>query len=119
LLRPEFAGTQTRRFPNVEFLSEQADDDRPQGDFLIDYHPTYSGLFLATGGCGHGFKFFPVIGEKIVDAMEKKLEPSLKALWAWPKQSSPSFTGTEDGTRSGSKDMVLDEELSKGNPNTL
>ena len=38
--------------------------DTPDGDFLIDYHPDVQGLFVATGGSGHGFKFFPVIGEE-------------------------------------------------------
>jgi sarcosine oxidase/L-pipecolate oxidase len=28
------------------------------------------GLFLATGGSGHGYKFLPVIGERIVDVVE-------------------------------------------------
>lgn len=30
--------------------------DTKSGDFIIDYHPEWEGLFLATGGSGHGFK---------------------------------------------------------------
>jgi sarcosine oxidase/L-pipecolate oxidase len=26
--------------------------DTPEGDFIVDHHPTYKGLFLATGGSG-------------------------------------------------------------------
>lgn len=88
--------------------------DRPEGNFLIDYHPEYEGLFLATGGSGHGFKFLPVIGEKIVDAVEGRLDAELRELWKWPREPVENFTGTEDGSRSGLKGLVLDEELSKG-----
>lgn len=30
--------------------------DTPTGDFIMDYHPAWDGLFIATGGSGHGFK---------------------------------------------------------------
>ena len=53
------------------------------GRFLIDYHPNYegrqpsplltlSGLFVATGGSGHGFKFLPLLGELILGRIEGK-----------------------------------------------
>ena len=87
--------------------------DTPTGDFLIDYHGDYDGLFLATGGSGHGYKFLPVIGEKIVGAVERKLEDELAGLWRWREKRLP-FEGTADGSRSGVKLMNLDEELMKG-----
>ena len=83
--------------------------DTPKGDFLIDYHPDIEGLFLATGGSGHAFKFLPVIGEKIVEAVEGRLEPELRDLWAWP-EAVDGFEGTEDGSRGGRKGMFLQEE---------
>jgi sarcosine oxidase/L-pipecolate oxidase len=86
---------------------------------LVDYHPTYSGLFLASGGSGHGFKFFPVIGDRIADAIEGMLEFSLRSLWAWPKEAVLNFDGTEDGSRSGIKGLVLEQELSKGRSSKL
>jgi len=92
---------------------------RPEGDFLIDYHPSYTGLFLASGGSGDGVKFFPVIGGKIADAIEGKLDRSLRDLWAWPPQSAPGFAGTEDGSRSGLKGLILEEELGKGSKSKL
>ena len=91
--------------------------DTPTGDFLIDYHGEYDGLFLATGGSGHGFKFLPVLGEKILAAVERKLEDELAGLWRWREKSLP-FEGTEDGSRSGVKLMILDEELMKGGRKT-
>ena len=68
---------------------------------------------MATGGSGHAFKFFPVIGEKIVDAIECRLDPELRGLWQWRAQPVEDFVGTEDGSRAGTKGMLLDEEMSK------
>ena len=91
--------------------------DTPTGDFLIDYHGEYDGLFLATGDSGHGYKFLPVLGEIIVAAVERRLGDELAALWRWREKSLP-FKGTEDGSRSGLKLMVLDKELMKGGRKT-
>jgi len=41
--------------------------DSFDGDFFIDNHPNIRNLTIASGDSGHGFKFFPVIGEIIVD----------------------------------------------------
>ncbi len=86
----------------------------PKGDFIVSHHPTYPSLFLATGGSGHAYKFFPVIGDKVVDALEGKLDPELRELWQWPEaMDEDNFEGTEDGSRSGSKRLLLMEELAK------
>ena len=84
--------------------------DTPGGDWIIDYHPEHEGLFIVTGGSGHAFKFFPVIGEKIVDAIDGHLDPGLHKLWAWTAEPAADFTGTEDGSRGGIKGMLLAEE---------
>lgn len=44
--------------------------DSRDGDFWIDRHPQLPGLVLATGGSGHGFKFAPVLGERVADVVE-------------------------------------------------
>ncbi|KAJ5722538.1 hypothetical protein N7488_000573 [Penicillium malachiteum] len=91
--------------------------DTPDGDFIVSYHPVYEGLFLATGGSGHAYKFFPVLGDKVVDAMEGKLEPELRKLWEWTTITTPTsetevmFDG--DGSRSGARDSILKDELAK------
>ncbi len=87
--------------------------DTPTGNFLIDYHPGYEGLFLATGGSGHGFKFLPVLGDKIVAAVEARLEEELAGLWRWPREQVLPFRGCEDGSRMGDRGMVLQEEWEK------
>ena len=88
--------------------------DTPRGDFIIDYPAESEGLFLATGGSGHAFKFLPVIGEKIVQAVEGRLEREYRDLWKWPEQTVEGFRGTEDGSRGGRRGMLLDEEWGKG-----
>ncbi|KAJ5601813.1 hypothetical protein N7510_011347 [Penicillium lagena] len=88
--------------------------DTPKGDFIISYHPAHKGLFLATGGSGHGYKFLPVLGDKIVDALEGRLEPELQALWDWNATTPGAhdiFDG--DGSRSGERNSNLKEELAK------
>ncbi|EXJ87731.1 hypothetical protein A1O1_04656 [Capronia coronata CBS 617.96] len=95
--------------------------DTPTGDFLITYHPRYKNLFIATGGSGHGFKFFPVIGNKIVDAVQGTLNPELAREWRWRTDAelaaagfSKDFISCEDGSRAGPRGMILEEEMAKG-----
>ncbi|RJE22066.1 hypothetical protein PHISCL_05613 [Aspergillus sclerotialis] len=88
--------------------------DTPKADFIVTPHPTFNGLFLATGGSGHAYKFFPILGDKVVDALEGTLEADLRELWKWPEaKSKDEFEGTEDGSRSGTKGLLLMEELAK------
>lgn len=89
--------------------------DTPTGDFLVDYHPEYGrSLLVATGGSGHGFKFLPVLGEKVADRLEGCLEDDLASLWKWtaPKSSNDPWQ-TEDGSRGGIRGMSLEEERMK------
>lgn len=88
--------------------------DTPSGNFIIDYHPEYEGLFLATGGSGHAFKFLPVLGAQIVAAMEGTLQGELAALWRWPGDQVLPFRGCEDGSRMGDRGMIWEEEWAKG-----
>lgn len=56
--------------------------DTPDGDFWIDRHPQQVGLTVATGDSGHGFKFAPILGGLIADAVEGKPNPWLsKFRW--------------------------------------
>jgi len=51
--------------------------DSQDGDFWIARHPALDGLTVATGGSGHGFKFAPVLGRLIADAVEGREHPLL------------------------------------------
>ncbi|KAK8164737.1 putative fructosyl amino acid oxidasesarcosine oxidase, partial [Phyllosticta citrichinensis] len=55
----------------------------PTSDFLIDRHPEIRDLALVTGGSAHGWKFLCVLGDKVVDMLEGKLEPKLQKRWKW------------------------------------
>ena len=52
--------------------------DTNDGDFWIAPDPERKNLVIATGDCGHGFKFAPVLGEIVADAVEQKPNPLLQ-----------------------------------------
>jgi sarcosine oxidase / L-pipecolate oxidase len=52
--------------------------DTHDGNFWIASDPEREGLVIAAGDCGHGFKFAPVLGEIIADAVEQKSNPILE-----------------------------------------
>jgi glycine/D-amino acid oxidase-like deaminating enzyme len=56
--------------------------DTHDGHFWIARDPDRQGLVIAAGDCGHGFKFAPVLGEIIADAVEGKENPLL-AKFRW------------------------------------
>ena len=39
-------------------------------DFLLDFHPDMSSVFVATAGSGHGFKFGSILGKIIMDRLD-------------------------------------------------
>jgi sarcosine oxidase/L-pipecolate oxidase len=75
---------------------------RPSGDFLVTYHPEIKGLFLATGGSGHGFKFLPVLGDEVVNIILRQGHP-LEQVWGWRSYDRDSEVWCEDASRTGSK----------------
>jgi sarcosine oxidase/L-pipecolate oxidase len=52
--------------------------------FVVDHVPGDDGLFVATGGSGHAFKYLPNIGNWIVDVLEGVGEerPAVRS-WKW------------------------------------
>ena len=46
--------------------------------FWISRHPDIEGLVIAAGGSGHGFKFGPVIGDLVADALHGIAHPALE-----------------------------------------
>lgn len=59
----------------------------------IDHHPEIEGLTIASGGSGHGFKFAPVLGPLIADAVESRPNAWLEKF-RWRKLS-PEMSGEE------------------------
>jgi len=63
--------------------------DTHDGDFWIAPDPERAGLVVAAGDSGHGFKFAPVLGEIIADAVEDKKHPLLEKF-RWRPEVQPS-----------------------------
>jgi len=58
-------------------------NDSVDDDWVIGYHPeSQNTLMIATGGSGHAYKFLPVIGRLVADAIEGKLSPDLAAKFS-------------------------------------
>ena len=62
--------------------------DTHDGHFWIAPDPERPGLVVATGDCGHGFKFAPILGEIIADAVEGKENPILQKF-RWRPEVRP------------------------------
>ncbi len=62
--------------------------DTNDGDLWIAPDPERPNLIIATGDCGHGFKFAPVLGELIADAVEQKPNPLLQKFRWRPEVKS-------------------------------
>ncbi len=60
--------------------------DTVDGAFWIDHDPNHPGLIIAAGDSGHAFKFTPVLGQIIADAVERKPNPwAARYRWREPK----------------------------------
>ncbi|PSK55935.1 Ubiquitin-conjugating enzyme E2 [Elsinoe australis] len=94
--------------------------DTPNSDWIVDYHPRYPGLFVATGGSGHAFKFAPVLGERVVRRMrgeEVGAGFGRGEKWDWPGEERRDWS--EGGIvwsvdwRGGKRGMKLAEEFAR------
>ena len=55
----------------------------PENHFILDRHPDFNDIILATGFSGHGFKFAPVVGEILADlALDGRTEYPVGFLFA-------------------------------------
>jgi len=66
--------------------------DTNDGHFWIAPDPERPGLIVATGDSGHGFKFAPVLGAIIADAVEEKSNPLLQKFRWRPEVRARSGT---------------------------
>jgi glycine/D-amino acid oxidase-like deaminating enzyme len=64
--------------------------DTHDGNFWIAEDPDRAGLIIAAGDSGHGFKFAPVLGEIIADAVEGKDNPLLERF-RWRPEVRPGI----------------------------
>ena len=57
--------------------------DSLDGHFWIARHPEQRELVVAAGGSGHAFKFAPILGSLIADAVFDDLDPRLATKFRW------------------------------------
>ena len=64
--------------------------DTHDGNFWIAADPERAGLVIAAGDSGHGFKFAPILGDLIADAVEQKENPLLDKF-RWRPEVQPGL----------------------------
>ncbi|KAL4966313.1 NAD(P)/FAD-dependent oxidoreductase [Aspergillus stella-maris] len=108
-----FYGDETAKW-EFEKLRICWDAFTPTGDFIISPHSGAKGLYVATCGSFHGFKFFPVIGNYVVQMLEGKLEPELQTKWAWDRTAEQlDPTPNPEYPRTEMKDMLDDKPVAR------
>ncbi|KAL6298818.1 FAD dependent oxidoreductase [Sparassis latifolia] len=80
--------------------------DSPDDNWVIGYHPADAGVMLATAGSGHAYKFLPVIGRIVADAIEGKLESELMKKFAFDRDDG--YEGTMRRASRGGDRKTLD-----------
>ena len=50
------------------------------GHFIVDSHPEHDNVVFAAGLSGHGFKFTPVLGHRLVELLGGSVDPNLEFL---------------------------------------
>src|SRR5690242_17094153 len=81
------AGKSLSSIPNRAIANSKTRDAfTTSSDFIISPHAAAKGLFVATCGSFHGYKFFPVLGKYVIQMLEDGLRPDLKEKWAWDRE---------------------------------
>ncbi|KAJ5438728.1 uncharacterized protein N7458_009726 [Penicillium daleae] len=76
--------------------------DTPSANFVMDWHPDYSNLFIGGAGSGHAFKFLPVLGNYMSLALKGRLPAKLAQKWRLRKDyATENDTFKGDGSRGG------------------
>lgn len=73
--------------------------DSPDRQLIIDTHPDYENVILATGDSGRSFNMLPIIGKYISDIITKGvkgLEAEDRRVWRW----RPETSGDRDNKQS-------------------
>jgi len=57
----------------------------PTQDWIISPHPRAPGLYVATGGSFHAWKFLPNIGRYVVQMLKGELREDYARRWSWDR----------------------------------
>lgn len=82
--------------------------DREGSNFLIDKVPCFDNLFVATGDSGHAYKFFPNIGNYIVQMMDGSLDDKIASCWKWKPRNGPGIVDASAASWRVSKSGTID-----------
>jgi hypothetical protein len=110
-----YAGVVSRTTPHgrnslkLTVISLPRDAVTKNRDFLITPHPHCKGLYLATGGSFHGWKFLPIIGQYVAQMLEGALEEDLSRRWSWDRAPDPDMPDYQKPKRDW-KDLRDDDE---------
>jgi glycine/D-amino acid oxidase-like deaminating enzyme len=80
--------------------------DTPDEHFWISRHPDNPVVTVAAGDSGHAFKFAPVLGRIIADAVAGR-ETDVNARFAW-RSFAPSASGQEASRARGDDHLAAD-----------
>ena len=72
--------------PQLTATPNARDAFTTSGDFIVSPHAAAKGLYVATCGSFHGYKFFPVLGRYVTQMLEGELETALAEKWAWDRE---------------------------------
>lgn len=97
--------SQTRVPDGVKDLLYDRDAFTTSSDFIISPHAASKGLYVATCGNFHGWKFFPVLGKYVISMLEGSLSHELSEKWAWDRKR-PDPKHFADWPRHEMKDLL-------------
>ena len=80
----------------------------PSEDFIISPHSACKGLYVATCGSFHGFKFLPVLGKYVVEMLSGELDSELEKRWAWDREL-PSVDGNSKWPKKELRDWSIEK----------
>ncbi|KAF8515559.1 FAD dependent oxidoreductase [Gautieria morchelliformis] len=83
--------------------------DTPDSNWLIDFHPEYPSVLLATGGSGHAYKFLPILGRLVVDRLEGKLDEQLAKRFAFDRGFDMSHLADLTRTKALPKELDISQ----------
>ncbi|KIY68064.1 FAD dependent oxidoreductase [Cylindrobasidium torrendii FP15055 ss-10] len=83
--------------------------DTVDGNWVIGVHPTDAGLILGTAGNGHAYKFLPVIGRIVADAVQGIMDPATKQRFALDRKTSLAKDGSREYQKEGRRELIIEE----------
>jgi sarcosine oxidase/L-pipecolate oxidase len=106
--------------------------DTTSSNFLIDYHPKYRSLFLATGGSGHAFKvwshdeysqrtadsisllqFLPIMATLIKGSLERTLPVDQANAWSYNGLRLKKGDASRGGLGMAKAKLLVEQDMAR------